>query len=230
MKSNFVSIASHEFRTPLSTILSSITLLEQYRTTELQPKRDRHIQRIRSSVSEMVGILEEFLSLEKIEEQKVSVNYEAFNLKDLVKSVCDKFASQQRLVENIRVMHTGSDIIYLDKRIVEHILTNLVSNAIKYSPENKEILLTTSVTKNFVQIQVKDQGIGISPADQRHLFERFFRASNTGNIRGTGLGLHIIKRYVDLLKGSIVVESELGRGSVFTVDFFVERMQQADQE
>ena len=218
MKSNFVSIASHEFRTPLSIILSSITLVEQYRTTETQDKRNKHIQRIKSSVTEMVQILDEFLSLEKIEKGKVSPKFETFRFKRLIEQVCDKFALEKQ-GRSFDCYHTGLEEICLDKGIVEHIATNLVSNAIKYSPDETKITIRTSVTKQTAELSVRDQGIGISREDQKHLFERFFRASNTGNVRGTGLGLHIIKRYADLTNATINVMSEVGKGSEFKVVF-----------
>lgn len=217
MKSNFVSMASHEFRTPLSTILSSISLLEQYRTTETQDKRDKHIRRINASVGEMVSILEEFLSLEKIEEGKVEVKRTNFNLKELLENVCSKFNNSLKAGQTINCYHEGAEETALDKNFTDHILTNLISNAVKYSPEGTKVLVNTFVDNDKVKLRIKDQGIGISTEDQQHLFERFFRASNTGEIKGTGLGLHIVKRYIDLMEGTIRVESKTDEGSEFTV-------------
>jgi PAS domain S-box-containing protein len=217
MKSNFVSMASHEFRTPLSTILSSISLLEQYRTTETQDKRDKHIQRIYASVGEMVSILEEFLSLEKMEEGKTEAKRISFNLKELVESVCAKFNNSLKAGQQIDYTHEGAEETLLDKNFTEHILTNLISNAVKYSPSGTKVFINTFVDTDKIQLRIKDFGIGISKEDQRHLFERFFRASNTGGIKGTGLGLHIVKRYIDLMEGTIRVESKADEGSEFTV-------------
>jgi len=219
MKSNFVSMASHEFRTPLSTILSSVSLLEFYKTTETQDKRDKHIHRIKSAVNELVATLEEFLSLEKIEEGKVSVKNETFNIRQLAENIRLKFNSELKTGQTIKYCHMGSDNVCLDGGFLNHILTNLLSNAIKYSPENSSILFDTSVENNTITLRVKDNGIGISPEDQKHLFERFFRASNTGAIKGTGLGLHIVKRYVELLGGTINVKSIINQGTEFTVKF-----------
>ena len=217
MKSNFVSTASHEFRTPLSTILSSVSLLEVYKTTETQDKRDKHIQRIKTSVNEMVAILEEFLSLEKIEEGKVEVRKEVFNLKELAEQTHAKFNTVLKPGQAILYKHSGEEEVCLDAGFIHHILNNLLSNAVKYSPDATKVIFETNVIENIVQLKVQDQGIGISPEDQKHLFERFFRASNTGNIKGTGLGLHIVKRYIDLLQGTISLKSEVGSGSTFTV-------------
>lgn len=217
IKSNFVSMASHEFRTPLSTILSSVSLMEFYKTTETQDKRDKHIDRINSAVNEMVATLEEFLSLEKIEEGKAQVRNELFNIKQLAESIRLKFSTDLKTGQVIEYRHKGSEDICLDEGYLDHILTNLLSNAIKYSPPNSFISFSTSVENSTITLSVKDNGIGISAEDQKHLFERFFRASNTGGIKGTGLGLHIVKRYVELLGGTIHVKSAINQGTEFTV-------------
>ncbi len=217
MKSNFVSMASHEFRTPLSTVLSSVSLLEHYTTTETQDKRDKHIQRIKSSVGEMVTILEEFLSIEKIEEGKVQLKKETFNIKELTQQLYTKFSTALKKGQTIIYEHIGKEEVFLDVAFINHILNNLLSNAVKYSPEGSEVIFKTNVKENTITLKIQDHGIGIAPKDQEHLFERFFRGSNTGNIKGTGLGLHIVKRYIDLMQGSISLESDIGKGSIFTV-------------
>ena len=219
MKSNFVSMASHEFRTPLSTILSSVSLMEFYKTTETQDKRDKHIARINSAVNEMVATLEEFLSLEKIEEGKAQVKNEIFNIRQLAENIRLKFSTDLKTGQVIEYRHNGIEDICLDEGYLNHILTNLLSNAIKYSPQNSSIYFSTKVEGSIVALSVKDNGIGISDEDQKHLFERFFRASNTAGIKGTGLGLHIVKRYVELLGGTIHVKSTINKGTEFTVIF-----------
>lgn len=213
MKSNFVALASHEFRTPLSSILSSASLLEQYRTTEMQDRRDKHIQRIKSSVGYLVAILEEFLSLERIEEGRVKVQKECFNIREQVTELIHKFTPGGNGNHQLKYEHRGRETVFLDQAFIEHILTNLISNAIKYSPDHNDIFISSTVDDTMIKLVVKDQGIGISTADQKLLFEKFFRAANTGNIKGTGLGLHIVKRYVDLMGAEISVESELGKGT-----------------
>jgi PAS domain S-box-containing protein len=219
MKSNFVSMASHEFRTRLSTILSSVSLMEFYKTTETQDKRDKHIARINSAVNEMVATLEEFLSLEKIEEGKAQVKNEIFNIRQLAENIRLKFSTDLKTGQVIEYRHNGIEDICLDEGYLNHILTNLLSNAIKYSPQNSSIYFSTKVEGSIVALSVKDNGIGISDEDQKHLFERFFRASNTAGIKGTGLGLHIVKRYVELLGGTIHVKSTINKGTEFTVIF-----------
>ncbi|HEU4552994.1 MAG TPA: ATP-binding protein [Chitinophaga sp.] len=228
MKSNFVSLASHEFRTPLSTILSSVSLLEQYRSTEMQHNRDRHIGRIKASVSDMVAILEEFLSLEKIDEGKVDAKREYYNIREQVSRVCAKFAAAATQSGHVFITaHHGSDVVFLDRIFTDHILTNLISNAIKYSPAQSHVYVSTYTDAESVKLVIKDEGIGISPQDQQQLFERFFRASNASHVKGTGLGLHIVKRYVDLLDGHIAVKSELDKGTEFIVVIPVERSEAA---
>jgi PAS domain S-box-containing protein len=219
MKSSFVSIASHEFRTPLSTILSSVSLLEKYKTTETQSSRERHIARIKASIKELVSTLDEFLSLEKIEEGKVEPKRELFNVKELSEHLQLRFNTLLKPGQVIHYNHFGSEDVFLDEVFMNHILNNLLSNAVKYSPDATEIIFETRVESSVLTVKVKDQGIGIPEKDQKHLFERFFRASNTGSVKGTGLGLHITKKFIDLMDGEMYVNSDVDRGTEVTVMF-----------
>ena len=218
LKSRFVSMASHEFRTPLSTILSSVSLLAKYETTEDQPKRDKHIDRIKSSVKTLTDILNEFLSLGKIEEGKVDVNFENFDLTLFMQGVVNEMSVLLKNGQELILEGDENITCYSDASLLKHVLINLVSNAIKFSPENAKIIISTMNQKENIQIKVIDQGIGIPEKDQVHLFERFFRATNVTNIQGTGLGLHIVGRYIDLLKGNITYQSQLENGSVFCIE------------
>jgi PAS domain S-box-containing protein len=218
LKSNFVTLASHEFRTPLTAILSSAALMENYAVGENKSKVSKHVGRIKASVNLLTSILDEFLSLTKIEEGKVEPKTERLNLKETLESLCNNLKTFARPGQTIIYRHSGEEEIYSDPVLLGNIVNNLVSNAIKYSHENGQILVSSEVNAN-VHLSVKDDGIGISKEDQLHLFERFFRASNAGDIQGTGLGLHIMKHYVDKLKGSIEVQSEPGKGSEFKVIF-----------
>lgn len=218
LKSRFVSMASHEFRTPLSTILSSVSLLAKYETTEDQPKRDKHIDRIKSSVKTLTDILNEFLSLGKIEEGKVDVNFENFDLTLFMQGVVNEMSVLLKNGQELILDGDENITCYSDASLLKHVLINLVSNAIKFSPENAKIIISTMNQKENIQIKVIDQGIGIPEKDQVHLFERFFRATNVTNIQGTGLGLHIVGRYIDLLKGNITYQSQLENGSVFCIE------------
>jgi PAS domain S-box-containing protein len=218
MKSNFVATASHEFRTPLTSILSSAVLLERYTTTEQQPNRERHISRIKSSTANLVQILEELLSLEKIESGKVPPKLTNFDIEDFIQKLCADFRETSRKGQSIIYEHTGAKLIDSDQGFLRHVLTNLISNAVKYSPENTTIHVSSTVNNDFARFSVRDSGIGISQEDQKNLFQRFYRASNASHVGGTGLGLHIAKRYIDILKGTITVNSELDKGSEFVVE------------
>ena len=217
LKSRFISMASHEFRTPLSTILSSVSLLAKYHTTEDQPKRDKHIDRIKSSVKVLTDILNEFLSLGKIEEGKIEVKVENFNLKSFIDNTIYEMNVLLKPGQTFNYKHFGNEILYSDSNILKHVIVNLLSNAIKFSPENTPIMISIRQEQEVTTIEISDSGIGIPKADQVHLFERFFRATNVTNIQGTGLGLHIVGRYVELLEGIISYSSELEKGSTFTI-------------
>ena len=219
LKSRFVSMASHEFRTPLSTILSSISLLAKYTTTEDQLKRDKHIDRIKSSVKTLTDILNEFLSLGKIEEGKVDIKNDNFDLKEFFSDIIYEMNVLLKPAQEINYTHIGTPITYTDSNLLKHVVVNLISNAIKFSPENSTIDIISEIENDTTSLKIIDQGMGIPISDQVHLFERFFRASNVTNIQGTGLGLHIVGRYVDLLKGTIQYSSELEKGSTFTITF-----------
>lgn len=218
LKTKFVSIASHEFRTPLSTVLSSASLVQQYKNKGDLEKVDKHVNRIKSSVNHLTMILNDFLSLGKLEEGKVEVNKEHIRIKDFLHEVTEEVHPTLREGQKITI-NCQSQIqeINSDPRILRNIMFNLISNASKYSDSHTNIFLTCSNTSSTISFSVKDEGIGISPDDQKHLFERFFRASNSGNIQGTGLGLNIVKRYVDLLRGKISFASEYGQGSEFII-------------
>ena len=219
LKSRFVSMASHEFRTPLSTILSSIYLVSQYTSAEDQPKRDKHVQRIISSVNMLTDILNDFLSVGKIEEGKIQVRISDIKIEETVNGLISELKLLLKQGQNIIYEHTGKTEFSLDHVLLHHILMNLVSNAIKFSPENGTIRISTQCDKNKLLLTVSDEGIGISEEDQQHLFQRFFRGANVTNIQGTGLGLHIVAKYVELLNGNIKCNSELHKGTTFTIEF-----------
>jgi len=217
LKSRFVSMASHEFRTPLSTILSSASLVAKYTETEEQDKRDKHIQRIKSSVNNLTDILNEFLSIGKIEDGKVVMHFVRFDLKEMIGDICKDMQGIAKNGQQINYTHQGEQIVNLDPSLLRNVLINLLSNAIKFSPEKGIIIITSEVKVDEVRFCVKDSGIGISPEDQGHLFERFFRGANVTNIQGTGLGLHIVGKYIELMNGHIEFKSELEKGTEFIV-------------
>ena len=219
LKSRFVSLASHEFRTPLSTVLSSAFLITQYNGADDQPKREKHIQRIVSSVNMLTDILNDFLSVGKIEEGKIQVRHEDFNLEKHIADTTTELNGTLKQGQSIQYVHKGESAVFLDKSLLKHIVINLLSNAIKFSPEYSVIQLHSHVRKDAVELVFIDKGIGISPEDQQHLFERFFRGTNVTNIQGTGLGLHIVAKYAELMNGTVTCQSEVNVGTTFIVTF-----------
>lgn len=218
LKSRFVATASHEFRTPLSAILSSAALLSRYRAPEDAEKRERHIQTIKTAVQNLNGILNDFLSLEKIEQGRVEYRPSRFSLVGLAQELVGEMQALAKPGQRIHHRHRGEDEpVFLEKNLLRGILLNLLSNAVKYSPEEKEICLCTEIGDSGIRIIVEDHGIGIPASEQKHLFETFFRAKNAANVQGTGLGLNIVKRYLDMMGGVIQVESGENRGTTFTV-------------
>jgi len=217
LKSRFVSMASHEFRTPLSTILSSISLIEDYKTNEQAEKRTKHIERIKGNIKNLTQILDDLLSLSKLEEGVIHAVPLAFNIKELAEEMTEEMQAVAKEGQKIKYTHSGKTDVFLDKNLLRNILMNLLNNAIKYSTEGMEIDFTTEVSGNNITVEVMDKGIGIPDSDKVHMFDRFFRAHNVTNIKGTGLGLNIVKKYLDLMDGSIDFVSELGKGTTFTV-------------
>lgn len=220
MKSRFVSVASHEFRTPLSAILSSTSLIEHYTAPEQAEKRDKHIDRIKSSVKNLTDILNDFLSLEKLEQGKVEAHTVEFDLKEFIEDVIEEMEGMiKKKEQRVNYVYEGDANANQDKKILRNVLLNLLSNAVKYSPEEKEIHVMAHVKNGKAAISIRDEGIGIPIEAQKHLFDTFFRAKNATNIQGTGLGLNIVKRYVELLDGTIDFLSKEDEGSTFTVQF-----------
>lgn len=220
LKSRFVSMASHEFRTPLSTILSSTSLVEKYLNPAHAEKRAKHIRRIKSSVRNLTGILNDFLSVDKLEAGKIDSNPQQFDPIELVEDVVEEMHPGLKTGQAIEYSHSGEKKpIFRDPQLLKNVLINLLSNAIKYSPEGKQIFVRTHIAGPNMQIEIEDQGIGIPEEEQNHMFERFFRAHNATNIQGTGLGLNIVKRYLDLLDGSLDFKSKENEGTTFRISF-----------
>jgi PAS domain S-box-containing protein len=220
LKTRFVTMASHEFRTPLSTILSSAFLLSKYNGTDETAKREKHIDRIRGAVGDMKSILEDFLSLGKLEEGSVAAKAEVILFDDCVGVIADSLTGLEQITKKGQKIHftnRGEGEVYVDTALIRNVLLNLVSNAIKFSPEAAVINVELNKGDTELILSVKDEGIGISQEDQEHLFERFFRAKNAANIQGTGLGLHIVAKYVELMNGRIEMQSELDKGTSFYI-------------
>lgn len=215
LKSRFVSMASHEFRTPLTTVLSSANLIAKYTETNQQEAREKHIQRIKKSVQNLTNILNDFLSLEKLESGVQKVEMQSVNVQELLQEVIEEMEQSTKKDQDI-ILKGSAPVIQTDGHILKNILFNLISNASKYSPEGKSIEVVME-SIDGLNIHVIDNGIGIPQAEQKGLFERFFRAGNATNIQGTGLGLNIVKKYIQLINGEITFISKEGEGSTFTI-------------
>ncbi len=219
MKSRFVSMASHEFRTPLATILSSLSLVTKYGEINEKEKQSVHINKIKSSVNNLTDILNDVLSVSKLDEGKVSFHPEFFDLFVFIEECISDLQPIAKEGQLIQFDHAGNNEINFDKKLLKHILFNLVSNAIKFSPEGKPIQVKVKVNKKNWTLSVKDHGIGIPKSDQKHLFERFHRGKNVTNIQGTGLGLNIVARITEMLEGKISYETKENAGTLFTLSF-----------
>lgn len=229
LKSRFVSMASHEFRTPLATILSSVNLVNRHAETNNTDGINKHVGRIRSSVRNLTSILNDFLSLEKLEQGKVKFTAEEFSICELARSVTEEISSMTKEGQEIHLnccpdfgTCTAGLINGLDPQLIRNILFNLLSNAVKYSKEHSVIILTIDIAENLT-ITVEDRGMGIPLEEQQqHLFERFFRAKNAAHIQGTGLGLNIVQKHVDLMGGTIDFKSKTEEGTTFVISLPIE--------
>lgn len=216
LKSRFVSFASHEFRTPLTTMSSSADLIRRYLELGQNDKIDKHISRIQHSVTYMTSLLNDFLSLDKIDSGIVSVNPQKLALPKLFEDCLEEVSGLKKQSQSVVIVNHVEEI-YSDPFLLMSILINLISNGLKYSGENGVVEVTTLVRDGNIEIRVKDNGMGIPESELQNLFSRFFRASNAQEIKGTGLGLHIVSRHVDLLQGKISCSSEEGVGTEFSI-------------
>jgi PAS domain S-box-containing protein len=228
LKSRFVTTASHEFRTPLAGILSSLQLIQRYLASEnkkwnefrVKGKIETHFHKIEESVTNLTRILDDFLSLGKIESNEIVCKYNAFNLPQFLENLCWDLRQIAKQGQDIECQHFGSESeIYFDQHLLRNIINNLVSNAIKYSSENQAIKLISRVDHLSITIEVQDEGMGIPTSEHTKIFRRFFRAGNALNYQGTGLGLSIVKKYTELLGGEITFESQENRGATFRIIF-----------
>lgn len=217
LKSRLVTMASHEFRTPLGGIQSSGFLIKQYLDSGDYEKQRSHIQRIQSNVKQLTELLDDFLDVSKLDEGKIELIPEQHNVADFFKFEIEAFENQKKKGQLINYDHSGDELFTIDKKVLRHIIQNLISNAIKFSPENSIIEIGTSIMNKEMEIIITDHGIGISEDDKKHLKERFYRGSNATNIKGTGLGLNLIALYLEMIGGQMEVQSELDKGSTFIV-------------
>jgi signal transduction histidine kinase len=180
-------------------------------------KQEKHIARIKGAVTHMTDLLNDVLSISKLEEGKISLSPEEFEFSEFINSVLQEIKPITKEGQQITYDHKGKNAVRTDKKILRNLLFNLVSNAIKFSSEGKEINVISEIDEDEIRLSVKDHGIGIADEDKKHLFERFFRGQNATNIQGTGLGLNIVVKYVEMIGGSITFESELDKGTEFKI-------------
>lgn len=219
LKTKFLSLVSHEFKTPLSGILTAATLVGKYNAAEGQGKREKHLKTIIGEVRRLNTILTDFLSIERLEQGKEVYRLADFSLSKVVNEVI--YDANMILKDGQKInypQNIDDTIINQDERIVGLALTNLLHNAIKYSSEDTEIDFRVNLSENKITFHIKDQGIGIPEADQKHIFDRYFRAENVLLTQGTGIGLNIIKAHIENLGGSIYFKSKENTGSVFTME------------
>jgi PAS domain S-box-containing protein len=218
LKTRFLSLVSHEFKTPLSSILTSSTLLSKYTETDQQEKRDKHVNTIKTKVRQLNTILNDFLSVERLELGKVNYSIEEFPLSRLVNEVVYDANMLLKTGQNIRYPDNIDEVfITFDEKTLALALSNLLHNAIKYSSEDSIIKILFKVEKEFLILEVIDEGIGIPEEQQKHIFDRYFRAENALLIQGTGIGLNIVKQHLENLGAILTFISEVNLGSTFTI-------------
>ncbi|WP_035695368.1 PAS domain-containing sensor histidine kinase [Christiangramia portivictoriae] len=219
LKTKFLSLVSHEFKTPLSGILTSATLAEKYTKEDQQPKREKHLVTIRNKVHYLNNILNDFLSIERLDSGRGQYKYSKFGLKRLINEVIYNANITLKDGQEISYPKEIEDVeLFMDEKILELILSNLLGNAIKYSPENTSIQFMVDFHDDLIVFKIKDQGRGIPKKDQKHIFERYFRAENALLDQGTGIGLNIAKTHLENLGGTIQFESEENKGTTFTIE------------
>jgi signal transduction histidine kinase len=218
LKSQIISTISHEYRTPLTTISSSTEMLERYRHRWDDDKQVKHFRRIQASIQHMTALVNDVLFINKAEFEKLEFQPAPLDLVTFFHEIVDEL--QSTLSDKHRLTFTSLGNCRecnFDAKLLRQILSNLISNAIKYSPKGGTVSLQLTCEDKKVIFSCADEGIGIPPEDERKLFDSFSRASNVGMIGGTGLGLSIVKKCVELHSGEIAVESEVGVGTTFTV-------------
>ncbi|MDD3722718.1 MAG: HAMP domain-containing sensor histidine kinase, partial [Lutibacter sp.] len=219
LKSKFLLLVSHEFKTPLSGILTSTILLEKYQLTEQQEKRDKHLKTITEKVQYLNNVLNDFISIERIDSSNENYKFKVFNLNKVINEVVYNANMLLKSGQHINILQNSSDyILCQDEKILTLTLNNIIYNAIRYSPENTEINLEISKNDNNLIFKITDEGIGIPEKDQKFIFNRYFRAENVLNIQGTGIGLNIVKAHIENIGGTIRFKSKENKGSVFFVE------------
>ena len=215
LKSRFVSMVCHEFRNPMNNIALSVSSLNRYDEQLSQLQKNQYLLDIKENVERMTQMIDDILVLGKLEAKRLCLNPEPLNLVDFCRNLLTEFPLEQGQLE-----FTGRNkplIAQIDQTLLRSILINILSNAIRYTPDHQPVSLSLFRHKDQAIFVVKDSGLGIPPEDYPHLFEPFHRGKNVSNIPGTGLGLSIVKQFVDFQHGDIQVKSQLGEGTTFKV-------------
>jgi len=217
LKTRFITLASHEFKTPLSAILSSTELMAKYCDLNNHEKRNEHLEKVKIMISHLTRMLDDLLTLENIEAGNINPIFKLFNIKDLINNALRNSKPLLKNNQSLETENISEENIYYDPKIINIILTNLLNNAIKYSEENSKINIKIETNKSNLIFKVSDNGIGIPENEQNLIFKRFFRAKNAMYYPGTGIGLNIVKGYVDSLNGEISFNSVQNKGTTFKV-------------
>jgi PAS domain S-box-containing protein len=217
LKTKFITLASHEFKTPLSAILTSSELIVKYADLDKTHKRDEHLAKVKMMITHLNGMIDSLLTLENIESGEIIPSYSNFKLSDLINEIITN--SKPLLLNNQKINFNNNynEIIFQDANILKIIISNILYNAIKYSSDNSKIQIEYHLNEKDIQISIEDNGIGIPEDEQSLIFKRFFRARNVGYFPGTGIGLNIVKGYVNCLKGTISFKSVENKGTTFYV-------------
>jgi len=217
LKTKFITLASHEFKTPLSAILSSTELMGKYADLHNVKKRQEHLEKVKIMIHRLNGMIDDFLTLENIEIGVIKPTYAYFKISDLKEAISQNSTPFLKNEQILTFETTIENSLYHDKKIINIILTNLLHNAIKYSGENSNIIVNISANEANIYFSIKDNGIGIPKNEQNLIFNRFFRAKNALYYPGTGIGLNIVKGYINNLNGNISFKSTENKGTTFNV-------------
>ena len=219
LKSNFISMVSHDFRSPISGIITCVNLIKDYRNQLSETEIFDYLELILKTCHQMLQLLEDVLVIGKADAGKIKSNAIEINIQQYCQELMAEFQLSDHNKHQFHFTYKGTadKKVVMDKNSLRHILSNLLSNALKYSPSGTSIKLNLEMKEDQVFFEIQDQGIGIPPKTQQHLFELFYRGSNVGEVPGTGLGLAIVKKYVDVLDGKINFSSQVGTGTIFSV-------------
>jgi signal transduction histidine kinase len=218
LKSRFVSMASHEFKTPLTLIQLAAEVIGKVTNDLGHPLVKKYTETIKNGVKNLTNVLNDFLSMELLETGKINPILSEFDVVKFAGDITEDMQVLAKKQQQVVYRHTGgAGLVWLNASLLKNCVINLISNAIKYSGPDSVIEFSTTITNSELILIVRDNGIGIPEDDQQHLFEAFFRANNTGNVPGTGLGLNIVGRYTELMNGTISFESKVNEGTAFTI-------------